>query len=61
MADRFPSPFEITTPSGAEGWEKLYRYSSLFSDDRREYEDSQFWFRDGVHWPEVVTPWDVTI
>ena len=61
MADRFPSPFEITTPSGAEGWEKLYRYSSLFSDDRREYEDSQFWFRDGVHWPEVVTPWDATI
>jgi len=26
-----------------------------------EYEDSQFWFRDGVHWPEVVTPWDATI
>src|SRR5260370_30051746 len=30
MADRFPSPFEIATPPGAEGWEKLYRYSSLF-------------------------------
>jgi pyruvate, water dikinase len=61
MADRFPSPFEIRTPPGAEGWEQLYRYSSVFSDDRRDYEDSQFWFRDGVHWPEVVTPWDATI
>jgi len=28
-------PVEITTPPGAEGMEKLYRYSSLFSDDRR--------------------------
>jgi len=61
MADRFPSPFDITTPPGAEGWERLYRYSSQFSADRREYEDSQFWFRDGVHWPEVVTPWDATL
>ncbi len=61
MADRFPSPFEIPTPPGAEGWDKLYRYSSVFSEDRREYEDTQFWFRDGVHWPEVVTPWDATI
>jgi len=61
MADRFPSPFEIPTPPGAEGWEQLYRYSSQFSEDRREYEDTQFWFRDGVHWPEVVTPWDATI
>ena len=29
--------------------------------DRREYEDAQFWFRDGGHWPEVVAPWDATI
>lgn len=55
MADRFPSPFDIQTPPGAEGWEELYRYSTLFSEDRRAYEDAGFWFRDGVHWPEVVT------
>jgi pyruvate,water dikinase len=61
MADRFSSPFEITTPPGAEGWERLYRYSSQFSEERRDYEESQFWFRDGVHWPAVVTPWDATI
>ncbi len=60
MPDRFPSPFEIPTPPGADGWEKLYLYSSLFSEDRREYEDAGFWFQDGVHWPEVMTPWDAT-
>ena len=38
MADRFPSPFEIETPEGAEGWKELYTYSSLFSEGRREYE-----------------------
>ena len=60
MADRFPSPFEITPPAGAEGWEQLYTYSSLFSEERRDYEDGGFWFQDGVHWPQALTPWDVT-
>jgi len=60
MADRFPSPFEIQTPEGAEGWQEMYVYSSLFSEARREYEDSMFWFQDGVHWPKVLTPWDAT-
>src|SRR6266511_3397629 len=60
MADRFPSPFEIETPPGAEGWQGLYTYSLPFSEDRREYEDSMFWFQDGVHWPEVMSPWDAT-
>ncbi len=60
MADRFPSPFDTPTPEGAEGWQELYAYSSLFSEDRREYEESMFWFQDGVHWPAVLTPWDAT-
>jgi pyruvate, water dikinase len=60
MADRFPSPFEIEAPPGAEGWEQLYTYSSLFSEQRRDYEDGGFWFQDGVHWPEAMTPWDAT-
>jgi pyruvate,water dikinase len=59
-ATRFPSPFAIETPSGAEGWEDLYTYSLPFSEDRRDYEDSVFWFQDGIHWPEVLTPWDAT-
>lgn len=60
MSDRFPSPFEIETPPGAEGWEELYPYYLVFSADRRDYEDSMFWFQDGIHWPEALTPWDVT-
>ncbi len=61
MADRFPSPFEIETPEGAEGWKELYTYSSLFTEGRREYEDSMFWFQDGVHWPQALRPWDATL
>ncbi len=60
MADRFPSPFDIPTPEGAEGWQDMYVYSSLFSEARRDFEDSMFWFQDGVHWPNVLTPWDAT-
>jgi pyruvate, water dikinase len=60
MADRFPSPFDIETPAGAEGWQELYNYSSVFSEDRRDYEESGFWFHDGVHWPEALCPWDTT-
>jgi pyruvate, water dikinase len=60
MPDRFPSPFEIETPQGAEGWQDMYVYSSLFSDARKDFEDSMFWFQDGVHWPNVLTPWDAT-
>ncbi len=61
MADRFPSPFDIESPEGAEGWEQLYTYSSLFGEERRKYEDGGFWFQDGVHWPEALSPWDATL
>ncbi len=61
MTDRFPSPFDMTVPPGAEGWEKLYPYSLVFSEDRRDAEDGMFWFQDGVHTPEVLLPWDSTI
>jgi pyruvate, water dikinase len=57
---RLPSPFELTAPPGAEGWEELYTYSSLFSEGRREYEEGMFWFQDGVHWPTPLPPWDAT-
>ena len=60
MADRFPSPFEMETPTGAEGWEELYGYSTVFSEDRKDLEDSMFWFMDGVHTPEVVPTSDTS-
>lgn len=61
MPDRFPSPFAIETPPGAEGWPELYTYSSLFGEERRDYEDGAFWFHDAVHWPQALTPWETTL
>lgn len=58
---RFDSPFSVTTPPGAEGWEEMYSYSLLFSEQRRAYEDSMFWFRDAVHLPTVMPPFDMTL
>ena len=59
--NRFPSPFEIETPPGAEGWQELYSYADVFSEDRRAYEESQFWFQDSIHWGWALTPWDATV
>ncbi len=61
MDNRFPSPFDIEAPAGAEGWQQLYSYSAVFSEERRDYEDGGFWFHDGVHWPEALTPWDAGV
>lgn len=55
---RFSSPFDIETPPGAEGWQDLYPYYLVFSEDRREEEDAAFWFQDGMHWREVLYPFD---
>ncbi len=55
---RFPSPFDVPTPEGCEGWEDLYPYYYLFSEDRRELEESKFWFFDSMHHPEVLYPFD---
>ena len=61
MAEGFPRPSEIETPAGAEGWQELYSYSGVFSPERSEYEDSMFWFQDGVHWPKALLPWDAAL
>lgn len=55
---RFPSPAEIDTPAGAEGWERLYPYYYLFSPERREFEEGKLWFFDQMHNPEPVYPFD---
>jgi phosphohistidine swiveling domain-containing protein len=55
---RFPSPFEVETPPGAEGWQRMYPYYLLFSEENREWEESVFWFHDGMHHPEVLYPFD---
>lgn len=55
---RFPSPFEVPTPPGCEGWQEMYPYYYLFSEERREFEDGKFWFFDGMHHPEPLYPFD---
>jgi pyruvate,water dikinase len=55
---RFASPFAVTTPAGAEGWESMYPYYSLLSSERQEFDDGKFWFFDGMHNPEPLYPFD---
>lgn len=55
---RFASPFAVTTPPGAEGWESMYPYYALLSTERAEFEDGKFWFFDGMHNPEPLYPFD---
>ncbi|MEK9150061.1 MAG: hypothetical protein AAB267_08470, partial [Candidatus Desantisbacteria bacterium] len=54
---RFPVPDEVQTPEGAEGWEEMYPYYLLFSDQRKEFED-RFWFCDTMHWTTPLYPFD---
>jgi pyruvate,water dikinase len=57
----FPNPFAVETPAGADGWERLYPYYALFSEDRRETEENQFWFQDSMHYPEPMYPFDMVM
>ena len=56
--DRFPSPFDIPTPAGAEGWESMYDWYHLFGPERRELDEGRFWFADRLHHPDVLHPYD---
>ena len=40
--DRFPSPFDIATPEGAEGWESMYDWYHLFGPECRELDEQRF-------------------
>jgi hypothetical protein len=55
----FQSPFEVETPAGAEGWERLYPYYAVFSEDRRDFEEPKFWFHDSMHYPDPMYPFDL--
>lgn len=58
---KFPSPFEVPAPEGAEGWESMYPPYLLFSEENREYEEQRFWFLDSLHRPEVEMPFDTIV
>ena len=59
MSNDFPSPFDVETPAGAEGWEEMYPYYLLFDPARREEEESRFWFYNGMHFPEPMPAFDM--
>jgi pyruvate,water dikinase len=58
---RFPSPFAVPTPEGAEGWESMYAPYILFSEENRAWEEGLFWFYDSLHRPEVEVPFDTIV
>ena len=55
---RFPDPFTIETPAGAEGWEQMYNWYHLFGEERREQDGQRFWFQDRLHHPGALHPYD---
>jgi pyruvate,water dikinase len=57
-ARRFPDPYEIPAPPGAEGWEDLYAYHNRFLPARRGEDGAKTWFRNSMHFPEPSFPFD---
>jgi pyruvate,water dikinase len=56
----FPSPFEIETPPGCEGWEEMYPHYALFAEERREADEGRLWFWNSMHFPVPMPAFDVT-
>jgi pyruvate,water dikinase len=59
QASTFPDPLTVPTPEGCEGWEEMYPYYALFSEDRAEYERSKFWFQNRYHLMDPLKPFDL--
>jgi len=55
----FPSPLSIGTPEGCEGWESMYPYYALLSEERREADEGRLWFWNSMHFPEPMPAFDV--
>jgi pyruvate,water dikinase len=55
---RFPDPYEMPTPKGAEGWEDFYAYHNRFLPARRAEDGAKTWFRNSMHFPEPSFPFD---
>ncbi len=57
-SSRFPFFNEVPAPKGAEGWESMYPYFLVPSEETREEENSRFWFADTMHWSRGAHPFD---
>ena len=55
----FPMPLELEYPKELEGWEEMYPSHYLFSKERGEWENRQFWYQDRIHAPEPMPPLDL--
>ena len=58
-APRFPDPYAIPTPPGADGWEEMYPYYNRFLESRRELDSQRTWFLNSMHFPEPMPPFDI--
>ncbi len=58
-AGAFPSPYEIDTPPGCEGWAEMYPYYALFDERRRDTDENRFWFWNSMHFPVPMPAFDV--
>ncbi|MDR7416502.1 MAG: PEP-utilizing enzyme [Armatimonadota bacterium] len=54
----FPSPRDVPTPPGAEGWEELYPYYLRFGE---EWEEQSLWLFGTIHFAEVLAPFDAVM
>jgi phosphohistidine swiveling domain-containing protein len=55
----FPSPYEIATPVGCDGWQEMYPYYAVFDEPRREADEGRFWFWNSMHFPVPMPAFDV--
>jgi pyruvate,water dikinase len=55
----FPSPYEIETPPGCEGWEEMYPYYAVFDERRRDEDEQRFWFWNSMHFPLPMPAFDL--
>ena len=54
----FPSPHEVETPAGCEGWEEMYPYYARFDEERRAADEQRFWFWNSMHFPVPMPAFD---
>ncbi|MEX3509220.1 hypothetical protein CKW39_15030 [Kocuria sp. WRN011] len=55
---RFPFLSEAEVPVGGEGWESMYPYYLVPSEDTKEHEEKLLWFADTMHWSRGAHPFD---